>query len=232
MIYMGRNIQTEFHSHYATVIGLAAPSPFTINTEDASYHTKCCLIPGNFRHQFLSNSDTLFTFIYLEPTHEYGRKIRTVFNLRHQLTFLESYFPKLLLPLQSLQQKGVIEQEVIEQIIRVFIGESPSLPEMDDRIFNSIQLIHTKLEEKLSLSDIARTVHLSESRFAHLFKEELGVPFRKFVRWKRLKEAGQLILEGHSFTKACLRAGFVDSAHFTKSCQEMFGIAPSKVIKF
>jgi AraC-like DNA-binding protein len=43
----------------------------------------------------------------------------------------------------------------------------------------------------------AEQVHLSFSRFLHLFKEEVGVPFRSFRTWKRARSDAH----GHRSTR-------------------------------
>lgn len=62
---------------------------------------------------------------------------------------------------------------------------------------------------------------------AHLFRDELGLPFRPYVLWLRLMRAAELASQGLSLTDAAHGAGFCDSAHFSRVCRRMFGIAPS-----
>ncbi|MBL1076823.1 helix-turn-helix transcriptional regulator [Nocardia sp. 2] len=78
------------------------------------------------------------------------------------------------------------------------------------------------------LADLAREVHLSESRLAHLFTSEMGLPLRPYVRWVRLLRAVELVAAGHTFTAAAHGAGFSDSAHLNRVCRSMFGSAPSQ----
>lgn len=79
----------------------------------------------------------------------------------------------------------------------------------------------------IRLHDLAREVHLSESRLTHVFSAELGLPFRAYVRWLRVQRAVELLAAGHSLTEVAHRAGFADSAHLTRVCRRMFGAPPS-----
>jgi len=60
----------------------------------------------------------------------------------------------------------------------------------------------------------------------HLFKARMGVPVRRYVLWARLRGGLEQALAGASLTSAALEAGFSDSAHFSRTFREMFGIAP------
>ncbi|MBC7301482.1 MAG: helix-turn-helix transcriptional regulator [Nocardia sp.] len=77
------------------------------------------------------------------------------------------------------------------------------------------------------LGDLAQRVHLSESRLAHLFSTEVGLPFRAYVRWLRMQRAIRLVAAGRTLTEAAHGAGFADSAHLNRVCHSMFGAAPS-----
>ncbi|MGF0315814.1 helix-turn-helix domain-containing protein [Nocardia fluminea] len=80
-------------------------------------------------------------------------------------------------------------------------------------------------------SELARRVRLSESRLAHLFSAEVGLPFRAYVRWLRMQHAVRLFAAGRTLTEAAHGAGFADSAHLNRVCHSMFGAAPSQFVK-
>lgn len=79
----------------------------------------------------------------------------------------------------------------------------------------------------IRLRDVAADVHISESRLAHLFTRDLGLPFRAYIRWARLQRAVAVVAEGASLTEAAHAAGFVDSSHLTRVCRRAFGAPPS-----
>lgn len=101
----------------------------------------------------------------------------------------------------------------------------------DIRIKKVKEIIDRDEEKKLPLSKLAEQVNLSESRLAHLFKDEVGIPLRKYLLWKRLISALKIILEGHNLTYAAHSAGFSDSAHLSRTFKSNFGINLSKIFK-
>lgn len=80
------------------------------------------------------------------------------------------------------------------------------------------------------LRDVAHKVGLSESRLAHLFSAEIGLPFRPYVRWLRMRRAIDFVAAGHPLTDAAHLAGFFDGAHLTRVCITTFGLPPAILV--
>lgn len=83
-------------------------------------------------------------------------------------------------------------------------------------------------------ANVAAELYLSESRFLHLFKQQLGVAWRPYLRWRRLSCACNAIAKGASVTEAAYIAGFSDGPHLSKTFNSMFGltITDAKAIFF
>ena len=72
---------------------------------------------------------------------------------------------------------------------------------------------------------------LSPSRFAHLFSESVGQPFRRYLLWRKLNRAMLAVGRGASLSQAAHEGGFSDSAHLTRTFIQMWGIPPSVMMK-
>ncbi|MGF1756404.1 helix-turn-helix transcriptional regulator [Photobacterium sagamiensis] len=100
----------------------------------------------------------------------------------------------------------------------------------DKRIQKLLLELHKCLEgdcikpKNWRASDVAQQLALSESRFLHLFSEELGVPWRPYLLWCRMTCAIKAILNGTSATDAAHLAGFSDSAHLSRTFRKTFGM--------
>jgi AraC-like DNA-binding protein len=79
------------------------------------------------------------------------------------------------------------------------------------------------------LAEAARAAHLSPSRLTHRFSEEVGIPFRRFVLWLRLRRAGEEMANARTLTEAAIAAGFSDLSHLGRVCRATFGVTPSAV---
>lgn len=99
----------------------------------------------------------------------------------------------------------------------------------DRRILSAIDAIGEALDAPITLEGIARRVGLSPGRFRHLFVAETGIPFRAYVLWARLNRALELGFSGLSWTEAAHAADFADSAHLSRTCRRMYGLAPSSL---
>lgn len=100
-------------------------------------------------------------------------------------------------------------------------GQGPSV---DPRIGRVLDQLGRSDWLDTTVAEAAGIACLSESRFSHLFVEQVGLPFRTFLLWRRLMRAVQEMAVGNRLTEAAHAAGFADSAHFSRTFQRMFGL--------
>jgi AraC-like DNA-binding protein len=119
---------------------------------------------------------------------------------------------------------------VVETVVRLFCTGIPPQQALDERITNAIEFIQSMDVRVVSLDEVAARMFLSPSRFAHLFSDEVGIPFRRYLLWRRLNKAMVLVTRGETLSRAAHEAGFSDAAHFTRTFNQMFGIPPSAML--
>jgi AraC-like DNA-binding protein len=102
-------------------------------------------------------------------------------------------------------------------------------PQYDDRITAVLDHLRTTPSPPPSIEDLTRIAHLSESRLQHLFRDQVGLPIRRYLLWHRYLTALSLLADGASVTRAAHTAGFADSAHFTRTAHRMNGFTPTDV---
>ncbi|MFO0713157.1 MAG: helix-turn-helix domain-containing protein [Sandaracinus sp.] len=72
---------------------------------------------------------------------------------------------------------------------------------------------------------------LSESRLAHLMTRELGPPPVAYRTWFKLRRAIEgALVAGLDLTEAAHAAGFADSAHLSRTCKHLLGVAPAAML--
>jgi AraC-like DNA-binding protein len=81
------------------------------------------------------------------------------------------------------------------------------------------------------VEDIARSLGVSRSHLAELFTREIGIPPRAWRKWHRLCVGLLAAFDGASLTEAAHVSGFADSAHFSRTCRETFGLPPSRFVR-
>jgi AraC-like DNA-binding protein len=106
-----------------------------------------------------------------------------------------------------------------------------ALRRTDGRIGRAIGILERNLDRNLSLADVSSRLELSPGRFRHLFKKETGTTFSAFRLWTRVLAATRLLARNPDLTWASHEAAFSDSAHFSRSFHQTFGLRPSEIFK-
>jgi AraC-like DNA-binding protein len=102
---------------------------------------------------------------------------------------------------------------------------------MDPRVTTVLNSIRASEELRMSLESAAALAFLSPTRFQHLFKDQMGLPFRRYVLWRKLTRAMVAIGSSQSIADAAHAADFADAAHLTRTFYQMVGIAPSALMR-
>jgi AraC family transcriptional regulator, arabinose operon regulatory protein len=100
----------------------------------------------------------------------------------------------------------------------------------DRRIVFAIRFLAKKyLHSKRVVEEIASVLHLSPSRFRHLFKQETGVPPALYLKHLRLRYARHLLEESTLSVKEVMAAvGINDFSHFVRDFKSMYRLTPSE----
>ena len=86
------------------------------------------------------------------------------------------------------------------------------------------------LEQPLPVQELGRRVNLSPSRFAHLFRHEIGCGPARYLRELRLDRARTLVEQSTlSIKEIMARVGFNDPSHFTRDFTRRHGAPPRTV---
>jgi AraC-like DNA-binding protein len=113
--------------------------------------------------------------------------------------------------------------------VRELLGDALARPQrrVDPRFLRALDLLAAGAD----VASTARRVELSESRLTHAMRDALGAPPRTWRAWFKLRQAiGETVLHGRTLTQAAHAAGFTDSAHLTRTCKNLMGVAPARVL--
>ena len=112
----------------------------------------------------------------------------------------------------------------------LFFGEALVPRALDARIRKVIDTINADPAAPASAEACAASVHLSFSRFLHLFKQETGMAFRAFRAWKRARSLLRYVRQTSTLTDIALDTGYPDSTHFSHSIRQVYGLKPSDIL--
>lgn len=130
---------------------------------------------------------------------------------------------------------GTVEQELalcgVEQILYLTrnVAGFDDGNDLDPRIAEVNELMRTRFAEPLSLGSLARLVHLSPTRLAHLYKDNTGDTVLEALHRIRLNHAAQLLhLTTLTIAEIAERSGFPSVNFFVRKFRQRYGDSPSR----
>ncbi|HCL6626910.1 TPA: AraC family transcriptional regulator [Citrobacter amalonaticus] len=121
--------------------------------------------------------------------------------------------------------------KIIYQWICLIYAEGKKDPQRI-QIEKLIAILHTSLQRRWSVADMAATLACSEAWLRRLFLRYTGKTPKEYVLDARLELALSLLKQdGNTVGQVADRLNFFDSFHFSKAFKQKFGYAPSAVLK-
>jgi AraC-like DNA-binding protein len=97
----------------------------------------------------------------------------------------------------------------------------------DPRVRRAIELL--KPNRPSTINEVATDLNLSVSRFRHLFKQELGVSPKRYLKLVQLEQARNLITNSSLRIKeVAILVGLNDVSHFVRDYKINYGLTPSR----
>lgn len=225
ILILGATIDVAPHRHHALQIAVALRTPFHLSCAGDDLALEGAIIAPGTPHRLDSRGGEVAVLL-VEPELAAAREAMA------RLLGGKAYAP---LPMEEMRQLRAFclgdGTPSHAHMLGLLAPGARNVPERDPRIAALQERLRALPEKRASLGAIAAEMGLSESRLTHLFKEETGVSFRRYLLWLRLGDAMARALAGASLTDAAHAAGFADSAHLSRTCREMFGINPLSVAR-
>jgi AraC-like DNA-binding protein len=227
----GSNIDASSHNHHA--MQLVWPQSNSLCKLNGGYLSGATIINSKIEHQLEMAEGWV---LLIEPKSNLGQELFTKLMGQPFKSFNTLLFESTKQPTQT---------EVITRFLTPLFEELKLTKQF--LVFNNskvkdkrIQLLLTELNQCLHgdyikptnwrAAEVASQLALSESRFLHLFSEELGVSWRPYLLWRRIICAVQAMINSSSATDAAHLAGFSDSAHLSRTFRNNFGMTIRQAI--
>lgn len=111
----------------------------------------------------------------------------------------------------------------------LFFGQRLSPRVLDARIAAVLDRLRADPSAPLTAQACAAEAGLSFSRFVHLFKQEVGAPFRSVRTWKRARSLLHHVRSDSRLLSVALDIGYPDSTHFSHSIRQTYGLKPRDI---
>jgi AraC-like DNA-binding protein len=231
LIVFGAALEAKSHKHHAIQVVWPADQKAICRHDDLVVHG-AVIVQSRVAHQLTMDSGWV---MLVEPQSALGARLSQMLGNQVMLTLQELPTTSPLIPrteddpathLGGLFGALGMKQEFLAQST----GNTASTV-ADERLRTLLR----ELDECLfgaclkpagwRAAEVARSLSLSEGRFLHLFREQMHIPWRPYLLWRRLNCAVNGMAQGASATEAAHGAGFSDSAHLSRTFKSLFGLS-------
>ncbi len=228
VFYFGVGGSADPHVHHAVQFVWVAEGTADVMVAGRNLEVGAALVPARVEHAFQAHGHPLA--LLLVDAHgargsELDRRARELQgeDLTGRIAHLA--FPSIGLSLED-------AEAWCRDVLRALGVDSTETQAPSRTTRRAIAYIEQALDGVPRIGEAATYASTSTSRLSHRFSDEVGLPFRRFVLWTRMKRAVEVARRGGDLTEAAVAAGFSDAAHLSRTFRAMFGLSPSLVLPF
>lgn len=224
-VYEGRSQRKREHGHPAIQLFLSPDEPFRLDFPGEQVECRACIV--NALHPRLCDHEGVAIVLFnVEYETLASVRLKNAYLGERPYCVLDDSLAERLIALYQAGEWRSDPLRILEALL-----PADEVPPRDLRITRVLDYLKGDVECLYNTAELARLACLSESHFLHLFKEQMRIPVRKYLQWRRMRQALILLGQGKSLTEAALLCGFADLSHFNRTFQKMFGLPPSRVLQ-
>lgn len=233
-LFFGTSVDTASHQHHAVQLSIGLDGPFRLRFSDKSWREYYAVLINSDQAHQLNSLGAPMANLYVAPESEHGRRLSAGLKASASGELAVPAAACLIQQLRILWSQGLSCQRAFNltnHLLYTLTGFTLGGRPLDPRVARAFKILNALPEPRLLAKELAARVGLSAGRFAHLFREQTGLPVRRYLLWLRLLRAINQLSRIVSLTDAAHEAGFADSAHLTRTFRRMFGITPSEIFR-
>ncbi len=227
--FIGDQVESAEHSHCVLQIFLSLNEPLQVTVEDEQISGKCIIVNKNARHIFSCDNQIRLS-ILIEPSSNFAKELTKKIDGAY-LIYNGG--------IELLQQKAVAlidtgdKQHYSDfiQDLAEYLGVKRNSKVLDERIIELLEILQNCDCYDHTIENFAKSVCLSSSRLSHLFREQIGVPLKRYILFHQLEKAFTALFDGSNITDAAMLAGFDSPSHFAATVKKWMGMSVSASIK-
>ena len=214
-------------SSMALILLTAQRQPFEVTVGDRT-HVSTAVAFRPMQEGGVRAEDCPLVTILVHPTHPEYRRFCAISEMGCQPLDRDAFNVADELLWSAYQgQLGISgAQQLLEMIVGVTVRYLPRIRSRDVRCQRLLQMLQEN--PYCQLSELAEALHVAPARMPHLFTRAVGLPWRSFQLWQKVRAVGVEMGSRRTLTEIAIEAGFSDSAHLSKTWHQFFGAAPSK----
>jgi AraC family transcriptional regulator, arabinose operon regulatory protein len=231
LLYAPPALTNTAHAHFPATLLIAVERPFALTIDGQRRYHEIALLAPNLRRETDSEGQPLIDLL-VDPDDDAYRWLHPLLQARPLVslpgTQLDALRPRFADVLGGRLGGCGPARDFVRTLLQALNPQPLAELPWDARVRAATRALRTCAPTQLpSAGAIAAGVGLSESRFSHLFREQLGLPLRQYLLWLRIRHAMRLWAQGRTLAEIATGAGFYDHAHFTRTLRRMTDYAPS-----
>jgi AraC-like DNA-binding protein len=221
------------HAHHAIQIVVALDGCVAIAGSDGEWQeARGIVVRPDAEHSFDCNG-AFGMMVFVDPESREGAWLST--SLRQDITIVADTQLDAMVPgLRTFAERPGESDDIAALVRQCIQGLRPGLApsrRLDARVTTVLDAIRASEDLRMSLDQAADKACLSSTRFAHLFKDQVGLPFSRYMLWRKLTRAMVAVASEGTIAAAAHAADFADAAHLTRTFYQMVGMAPSVLMR-
>ncbi len=130
--------------------------------------------------------------------------------------------------LAAASELELTEAQTFQLLHRLDSLNNPSLSHPVEPFIDSAKTQMERCPEtKLSIDEMARSLHISKYHFIRRFKQAVGLTPHQFQIQNRVRKAQHMLNDVASIAEVALIAGFCDQSHFVRYFERYVGLTPT-----
>lgn len=228
---ISNSIEADCHKHWLLQMFLSSQK-LSIEVNGQLIPCSAILINMNILHTVKAEGESHFT-ILVDSTTELGRKMSELLMDQPYYIFPQEKTMEMQKNfINALEQKSNNAILSFAKSITLQFS-SYHMKDFDDRVVKVLNSLDdcSHEDEFHQIKNLSKKVSLSESRLAHLFKDETGIPLKSYIVLHKLLGAYESIFNGENITTAALSAGFDSPSHLAYTNKMMTGMSATNILK-
>src|SRR5215467_9975021 len=127
-----------------------------------------------------------------------------------------------------------IEQAIAAALVDAYAGQNRSVQQLRGglgpaRLRLVKELVHAKMEDELTLGEMAQSAELSPAHFSRMFRKSTGETPHQFVLRQRVERAKEMLREAEMrVLDVAVACGFKTQQHFARVFRRICGASPTE----
>ncbi|WP_223424735.1 helix-turn-helix domain-containing protein [Alcanivorax limicola] len=219
-VVRGQLMANRPHRHVSASLLLGLDGAFELEVDGERRQTSAALVAPDAR-QALDPVGTRMLVMQLDPDSPAWRRLVTALHGRDTVDL--PLAPGLTDALASAADCQAMAAALERLLGATTTEEAP----LDPRVARICAHLRDTLPERLDAGALAENAGISVSRLTHLFREQTGVPLRRFLLHLKITRAVARWHPGMTLSALAAEAGFYDQPHLIRTAREMFDALPS-----